>query len=556
VASAGGTAHGAAAAAASGGALCAGSSGSCSQAYIPSAGLDAAVAGQAYQGGLVANAAHAVYLCDPRTEDECLARSLLGLPASQAQVVRGIVPEQSLLFLFNVRSRLLFGVFRATSWPEHNIEPLAWGHETGVSRYPLQVRVRLLTPYVLQLPESTFREVLDYHGTFNRFDLQLDHQQASSLVSLFHHFGVPRQPSAGGCASEQPAGSCGVDVARARSSRLRAVRNGVIFICDSVTEQECLARCLLGLPKTQVSLLSKVTDSSLLFLFNVRTRQLMGVFQPTCPAGMDLVPSAWGGRFPVQVRFRPLQTHAWSGQVLSLPESSVSDVLRYRSASTRFDLLLRGQQLERLLAVFAHAGMPVGTATGLQPQQLVPTGSDAYLEPALPFGLLAPAPTAIGHISPQTEPSPHTSPLGHLSPQPLGHGSPSPLGQSSPPLLGHASPLGHLSPQPPGHRSPPGHGSPPGLEPQPLSAGLVMPGPLGGHLQTAGQPHAPPTEQRCAPSSLLTPTQLLGPGHGPSPAEQTMLRVSTALEALGLHNPPPGTRAQAEPHNAPSRRPL
>ncbi|EOD11738.1 hypothetical protein EMIHUDRAFT_204334 [Emiliania huxleyi CCMP1516] len=372
----------------------------------------------AYQGGLVANAAHAVYLCDPRTEDECLARSLLGLPASQAQVVRGIVPEQSLLFLFNVRSRLLFGVFRATSWPEHNIEPLAWGHETGVSRYPLQVRVRLLTPYVLQLPESTFREVLDYHGTFNRFDLQLDHQQASSLVSLFHHFGVPRQPSAGGCASEQPAGSCGVDVARARSSRLRAVRNGVIFICDS----ECLARCLLGLPKTQ----------------------LMGVFQPTCPAGMDLV------------RFRPLQTHAWSGQVLSLPESSVSDVLRYRSASTRFDLLLRGQQLERLLAVFAHAGMPVGTAPGLQPQQLVPTGSDAYLEPALPFG----------------------------------------------------------------------------------------------------QPHAPPTEQRCAPSSLLTPTQLLGPGHGPSPAEQTMLRVSTALEALGLHNPPPGTRAQAEPHDAPSRRPL
>ena len=295
-----------------------------------------------------------------------------------------------------------------------------------------------------------------------------------------------------------------------------------------------------------------------------------------------------------QVRFRPLQTHAWSGQVelrptsppsrapsptetraratahyscsapapsraaqvLSLPESSVSDVLRYRSASTRFDLLLRGQQLERLLAVFAHAGMPVGTAPGLQPQQLVPTGSDAYLEPALPFGLLAPAPTAIGHISPQTEPSPHTSPLGHLSPQPLGHGSPPPLGQSSPPLLGHASPLGHLSPQPPAHRSPPGHGSPPGLEPQPLSAGLVMPGPLGGHLQTAGQPHAPPTEQRCAPSSLLTPTQLLGPGHGPSPAEQTMLRVSTALEALGLHNPPPGTRAQAEPHDAPSRRPL
>ena len=44
-----------------------------------------------------------VFLCDPRTEDECLQRCLLGLPASQAQIVRTIVPEQSLLFLFNVR---------------------------------------------------------------------------------------------------------------------------------------------------------------------------------------------------------------------------------------------------------------------------------------------------------------------------------------------------------------------------------------------------------------------------------------------------------------------
>jgi len=53
---------------------------------------------------MVGIVAHAIYLCDPRTEEECLSRSLLGLPASQAQVVQGIVPELSLLFLFNVRA--------------------------------------------------------------------------------------------------------------------------------------------------------------------------------------------------------------------------------------------------------------------------------------------------------------------------------------------------------------------------------------------------------------------------------------------------------------------
>jgi hypothetical protein len=197
-----------------------------------------------------------------------------------------------------VRTRLLFGVFRATSWSEHNLEPLAWGHETGVSRYPLQVRVRLVTPSVLQLAESAFRDLLDYHGTFNRFGLQLDDRQAISLVHLFQHFGTPRQ---GLGSSSSPDSSTGgaLDAAR-RGHRLpRVVRNGVIFICDTVTEkvhglvlarascpqtphrpseapdvarhitshrsarvpsQECLSRGLLGLPQTQVSLLSKISD--------------------------------------------------------------------------------------------------------------------------------------------------------------------------------------------------------------------------------------------------------------------------------------------------------
>ena len=41
----------------------------------------------------------------------------------------------------------------------------------------------------------------------------------------------------------------------------------------------------------------------MLFLFNVKTRQLLGVLHPHGPAGLDLEPAAWGGgRFPVHVR--------------------------------------------------------------------------------------------------------------------------------------------------------------------------------------------------------------------------------------------------------------
>jgi hypothetical protein len=38
----------------------------------------------------------------------------------------------------------MLGVFRATSWPQQNIEPMAWADEAnpGSSRFPLQARAR------------------------------------------------------------------------------------------------------------------------------------------------------------------------------------------------------------------------------------------------------------------------------------------------------------------------------------------------------------------------------------------------------------------------------
>jgi len=59
-----------------------------------------------HQGGVI-------FLCDPRTEEECLQRGLFGLPATQTQIVRAIVPEATLLFLFNV------SLATATCLPPH-----------------------------------------------------------------------------------------------------------------------------------------------------------------------------------------------------------------------------------------------------------------------------------------------------------------------------------------------------------------------------------------------------------------------------------------------------
>ena len=59
----------------------------------------------------------------------------------------------------------------------------------------------------------------------------------------------------------------------------------------------------------------------LMLITQVKTRQLLGLFHPNGPAGLDLEPGAWGGgRFPVQVRFTP------GGQMLVLHEAMLGDV--------------------------------------------------------------------------------------------------------------------------------------------------------------------------------------------------------------------------------------
>jgi len=77
-----------------------------------------------------------VFLCDNRTERECLERKLFGAPKSEwnrvSQVKRG-----DLLFLLNYWTNRLHGVFEATTNGTMNIEPYAFD-----GYFPAQVRVR------------------------------------------------------------------------------------------------------------------------------------------------------------------------------------------------------------------------------------------------------------------------------------------------------------------------------------------------------------------------------------------------------------------------------
>lgn len=116
--------------------------------------------------------------------------------------------------------------------------------------------------------------------------------------------------------------------------------------------------------------------------------------------------------FPVQVRFVPLHpaTLRPTSTVLAIPEKAVEDVLRYRNASTRFDLLLRGRAVDRIVAAFGEMGAPVPMPPPLPPPAAsAPVASQPHpppLPPSMPPPPAARAPDSPPPDAPALPPEP------------------------------------------------------------------------------------------------------------------------------------------------------
>jgi len=77
-----------------------------------------------------------VFLCNNRTERECLERKLFGLPKSEWNRVSQI-KKGEILFLLNYQTNRLHGVFEAVSDGKMNLDPCAFD-----GSFPAQVQIR------------------------------------------------------------------------------------------------------------------------------------------------------------------------------------------------------------------------------------------------------------------------------------------------------------------------------------------------------------------------------------------------------------------------------
>ena len=78
---------------------------------------------------------------------------------------------------------------------------------------------------------------------------------------------------------------------------------GYVFLCSDQTEEECLRRSLFG-GKNYTNRVKGIEKGKKLFLFNYISKELKGVFEATSNLKENIVPKAWDGEYPQQIKVK------------------------------------------------------------------------------------------------------------------------------------------------------------------------------------------------------------------------------------------------------------
>ena len=87
---------------------------------------------------------------------------------------------------------------------------------------------------------------------------------------------------------------------------LSSVARGYVFACTNASQKECFERKLFGTSKLYGAAAMRVKKGDFLFLLNLNSDLLYGVFKAVTDGEFNIMPEAWNGAYPYQVKVEPI----------------------------------------------------------------------------------------------------------------------------------------------------------------------------------------------------------------------------------------------------------
>ncbi|XP_009796824.1 uncharacterized protein [Nicotiana sylvestris] len=147
-------------------------------------------------------------------------------------------------------------------------------------------------------------------------------------------------------ASPVPASSLGRVASQEKDEEAFEELSGFIFLCSGDTKLDCFRFRVFGLRSNKKEIVEKIKPGTKLFLFDVELKLLYGVYEATSTGRTHLEPSAFGGKFPAQVKFKLFK------ECLPLQESSFRHAIKDNYHGRKFKPELNGRQVRSLLSLF------------------------------------------------------------------------------------------------------------------------------------------------------------------------------------------------------------